>query len=97
MTWSRRAFCECGWSTEPSFGDVWFAQKDYPCCPDCGASAYGYVMRTVIWSDEARAYVARVESPIKADRRRTTSRITAVVVLLLLIGGAALLFNGGAP
>lgn len=45
--WSNRAFCKCGWSTEPSFGDVWFAQKHYPCCPNCGASAYGYEMKTV--------------------------------------------------
>ena len=45
--WSERAFCPCGWSDEPSFGNVWFTQQHYPCCPRCGGSKYGYQMHTV--------------------------------------------------
>lgn len=42
----RLAFCECGWSTEPAFGDVWFAEQRHPCCPACGSGAK-YQMKTV--------------------------------------------------
>lgn len=47
MNWSRRAFCPCGWSDEPSFGNIWFSQQHFPCCPSCGGSKYAYEMHTV--------------------------------------------------
>lgn len=50
--WTERAFCPCGWSDEPSFGDVWFSQQHYPCCPRCGGSKYGYEMHTVRYVGE---------------------------------------------
>lgn len=30
------AVCECGHTVNTSFGDVWFADNDYPFCPECG-------------------------------------------------------------
>lgn len=31
-----RTVCPCGWSARPSFGDTWFTDNQYPCCPECG-------------------------------------------------------------
>lgn len=46
--WHKRAFCECGHDLgAPSFGNIWFVQQDYPVCPKCGGSKYGYKLKTV--------------------------------------------------
>lgn len=55
--WQKRMFCNCGWSTKPSFGDPWFAVQSTPICPDCGTHFYtspyvsdkGYTMKIVRW------------------------------------------------
>lgn len=48
---NMRTFCGCGWSIPTTHGNVWFAQKQYPCCPKCGAPASNYVARIVSWND----------------------------------------------
>lgn len=45
--WTVRAFCECGFNCHTAFGNIWFAQTDYPVCPDCGVSSDAFRLKTV--------------------------------------------------
>lgn len=45
--WQRRAFCACGWSVEPPFGDVFHVHRVV--CPGCGLPIRDLKLKTVRW------------------------------------------------
>lgn len=47
MGWQRRAFCNCGYSVRPAFGDKFHIHE--PVCPDCGSATSSFAMKTVRW------------------------------------------------
>lgn len=63
MRISRYLVCECGWWTEPSFGNPWFAEKSYPVCPDCGRDTRQAKMVTAGAVGIFRRRLVLVESP----------------------------------
>lgn len=46
VDFQRRDVCPCGWSFKPSFGDKWFSDNKFPCCPDCGLDCSEREMQT---------------------------------------------------
>lgn len=48
--WNVYAVCICGWNIEATHGDLWFAQKRYPVCPECGLDARCYKREVRRWT-----------------------------------------------